>query len=325
MKFQEIDSELRAGKLRSVYIFHGPERFLMTTSLALIQKILFPDGSSQADRFHVGEKTISQILDILKTSSMFSPAHLLVIDEAEKLKKEDWDLLKGYWKNPVEKSVLVLLATKVGVAVTRENSKAIAVIECKTPYPREIPSWIQMEARRLGVQISQGASAALAEAVGTDLGQISQSVEKLSLYVGDKKLIDLEDVEKVVANTASRTVFEMTNAIGNRKALEATKLIDNLLGQGEAPLKILAMISRHFRILAKAQEGLARGMAERDLAGLLKVNPFFVRDYVSQAKHFRPKDWPARFKILYACDKSLKSSRLSGQQTLEKTIWKLCG
>ena len=121
MKFQEIDSELRAGKLRSVYIFHGPERFLMTTSLALIQKIIFPDGSSQTDRFHVGEKTISQILDILKTPSMFSSAHLLVIDEAEKLKKEDWDLLQVYWKNPVEKSVKLYYAIRDGFNYNPHN------------------------------------------------------------------------------------------------------------------------------------------------------------------------------------------------------------
>ena len=318
MKFQELNSELRTGKLRSVYLFHGPERFLMTTAVDLIR------ATGEENRFAGGVDGAAKILDLLKTPSMFAARRLAVVDNADKLKKEDWKLLDDYADAPAPNAVLILLAEKASAAWSKKSGPEIAVVECKTPYPREIPSWIQMEGRKFGISFSQQACLILAEAVGTDLGQIIQSIEKLALYAGTRKLIDVADVEAVVAVSASRTVFDMTNAIGNKKPMEAMALIDNLMEQGEFPVKILSMISRHFRLLARAQEGVGKGSNEAVLAKELKVHPFFVKDYVSQSKRFRPRDWPGRFAILYACDRSLKSSKLPPERTLEKTILKLC-
>ena len=322
MKFQELDSELRAGKLRSVYVFHGPERFLMSTAMHLIQKLVL-GSSGDEDRFDASQTPVATVIDTLKTPSMFAKQRLIIVDGGQEWEKEAWAEL-GRACADISSAVLMITAEKIGVAVARWESKTIAVVECKTPYPRELPSWIQMEARRLGVTIAQQAALILAESVGSDLGALSQSLEKLSLYSGDKKLIDAADVEAVVAQTASRTVFDMTNAIGSRKPFVAMALVDNLITQGEAPVKILPMITRHFRLLAKTQEAIGKGMSETDLAKLLKVHPFFVKEYVVQAKQFRPKDWPGRFAALYACDRSLKSSRLPAERIFEKTILKLC-
>ena len=202
----------------------------------------------------------------------------------------------------------------------------MSVVECKKLYPRQVASWLNMEVKNLGLALSREAAKFLVDSVGTDLGALSQALEKLFLSGSKKGLIQLEDVETVVANTAQRNVFELTNAIGEKKPQAAVGILENILDQGEEPLKALALISRHFRLLARAQDILAKTGGENspDFARQLKVHPFFAKDYARQARTFKKGRWQNRFERLQACDRALKSSRLKPQFVLEKLIWDLC-
>ncbi len=325
MDITQLDQTLRAKKIASCYLISGPERHLAFSAERQILKTVFGSEPETVDRFQLGTAKLAAVLDCLKTASLLSPRRVVVATDADRLKKPDWELLQEYLINPNPQSVLILLAEELKAADLKKISGKAAVVECKKLYPNQLPQWINMEAKSSGLQISQEAARFLADCVGADLGAIHQSLEKLLLFVGAKKLIDLADVEKVIANTAQKNIFEMTNAIGNKKSAEAIRYLDNIFSQGEEPLRTFAMIVRHFRLLAKAQEILARGNGpETQLAKELGVHPFFAKDYAVQARHFRPKGWAKRFKALADCDRALKSSRVSSQLLLERLISKLC-
>lgn len=319
MTLAELDSELRSGKLRSVYLCYGPERSLILSAVDLIRQTL--DVALQADRFTAGIHPAHRILETLKTPNLLSPKRLVIVEEIDDLKKEEWSLLKTYAEQPTPDVTLVLTG-----ASAKEKSwpKEVFVLECKTLYPREVPSWINMEARRLGIKISFEAAHLLAEQVGSDLGVLHQALEKLTLFAGKTNLITPETVKKVVAGSREESVFDLTRALGEKNLRKVAVSLQNLLEQGEPGVRVLGMVARHLRLLSKTQDYLKEGCSDRELAARLKVHPFFVKEYVQQSKQWSHAEWGRHFRRLSRCDRKLKSSRIKTHLILEKELLSLC-
>ena len=324
MDILTLDQELRSDKIRPCYLIVGEERHLALTAKKHILKTIFKEGAVSPDVFSAAKSSLAKIIDALKTPSMLTPWRCVVVEEADEFDKKDWEAFKNFSIPP--KATLILIAEKLTATVLGKLGPQVSVVECKNLYPRQVAGWINMTARDLGVPISQEAASFLVDCVGTDLGTLSQTLEMLLLYVGSRKIIQLEDVEVVAARSAQKNVFELTNAMGGKNPAQATKCLETILDQGEEPLRILGMIARHFRLLATAQEILAGsgGQMGPDFSKKLGVHPFFAKDYVAQAKRWKSNRWGKCFEALFECDSALKSSRHEPRAVLEKFIWELC-
>jgi len=74
---------------------------------------------------------------------------------------------------------------------------------------------------------------------GADTRQLRNELEKIDLYLGEKREIDKQSVRNLVARTATGVIWELGNAIAKRQLSAALALLDQLLFQGETPIGIL--------------------------------------------------------------------------------------
>src|SRR5205807_1206204 len=75
-------------------------------------------------------------------------------------------------------------------------------------------------------------------------------LEKLVLYVGDKKRITLGDVETMVLAAKQRSLYELTDAISAKDRARALEMMDAILNTGdgdEAAIGHLYMLAKTFR------------------------------------------------------------------------------
>lgn len=325
----QLDQELRSGRVRPLYVIVGPEAYLARTAvLRITDTVLGPEADQSSKQVYAGREVKTEaLIDNLRAISLFSGHTLVIIREGDKIKKDVLDALASYAESPSEASTLVIEASKIDgrSKFMKTAGKHAVVIECNSLYANQIPSWINMEAGRFEKRIARDAAQFLADMVGTDLGQLSQALERVSLYVGKRPLIELKDVEEAVTETAQRTVFELGDAIGARKIDRALAVLHNLLEGGQAPVFVLNMIARHVRLLTKAREVAGRMQGAPDLARYLGVHPFFAKNYAQQAHNFSAKELRSFFSALSRCDRQLKSSRLPRERILEKLIFELCG
>lgn len=325
MDILTLDKELRSGKIRPAYLITGEEDCLALFAKRHIIRTVFGEQKPSLDSFEAQRTAIGTLLDAYRTPSMFDPWRCLVVDSAEKFKPEDWEALIKVWQDPPPKATLILMATSVRATTTKKFPNAIAVVECKKLYANQAAGWLNLAARDLGVPIAQEAAGFLIDCVGTELGALQQTLEKLKLFVGGKRLITMEDVEAVAAKTAQKSIFDLTEAIGLKKPQAALKLLNRMEDQGEEPLHLLALIARHLRILAQTQEVLrqSQGRAPPDFAKRIGVHPFFSRQYLEQARFWPASRWAKQFSALNRCDLRLKSSRHKPYAVMEKLIWEL--
>ncbi|MFA7683211.1 MAG: DNA polymerase III subunit delta [Syntrophales bacterium] len=99
----------------------------------------------------------------------------------------------------------------------------------------------------------------LGRKTGFQLRESIQAVEKLIVFVGDRKRISAEDVEAVVGKSREDSVFALVAAMTERNLAGSLRVFQDLLLQGVSPLMILGMISRELRNLLHAKLLLQSG------------------------------------------------------------------
>jgi len=323
LTIQELDKELRNKVLRPIYYIYGPENYLARTATALIKehvKKLAGEGFAP-DRFSAKSATPSEIVACAETVPMWVQHRLIIVDDADAFKETGE--LGAYFGRPVASATLVFLAQKSDgrTKFAQLCSTKAAVIECKSLYENKIPDWLRMEAKEMGKTISIDAADTMTELVGTSLGELHSSLEKVILYIGAKKTIDVDDVETVLTETSRKNIFAFTDAVGSKKISDAVHCLDRLLAFNESEIMMLSMLARHWRILIKTKEAMLRGTVDRfSLMSLLGVKQFLVDKYLQQAKLFTTKELKDGFKKLYGTDKLLKSSKLSKKTLLKKCV-----
>jgi len=100
------------------------------------------------------------------------------------------------------------------------------------------PSVVQ-SALKHGLQFDADALLLFTTLAGVDSRQISVELEKLEMYLGDRKQVTLEDVRLMVPLTHAGVVFEIGNAIQKRQGARALELIDNQLSRKESAVGII--------------------------------------------------------------------------------------
>lgn len=323
-----LERELTKGRLSPVYVIIGEEAYLAQNALKFIKDAAGRAGSDANNITTLSARDASAdgIMNALRTVPLLGGRPLVILRDGEELAKEGrkslLEELASYLEKPVESATLVVVAEKIDgrTRFMQLATKNATLIECKPLFDNKVPSWIGIEVRSRGRQIALQAAEFLADLIGNDLGQIVQAIERVILYVGERKVVELKDVEEAVAETHQRDIFDLTNAVGQRKLSRALSYLHNLMDNGQPPPLILHMLTRHFRLLSKAKEIAGRTSDRGDTASYLGVNPYYAKDYLEQAKNFSKGELRGSFRALYRCDRAIKLSRLPRERILEKAI-----
>ena len=100
-----------------------------------------------------------------------------------------------------------------------------------------------------GKTMNRAAYSALQEMTGFDLRTFAGNLEKLISFVGDRPEITVADVESVLQRTKIDPIYELTNAVADRKLDEALLLLKSVQASGVHPLQAFAAIVNQIRKL----------------------------------------------------------------------------
>lgn len=168
-----------------------------------------------------------------------------------------------------------------------EQQKGKTVIECKQPAASELPRWISERAKKHGGSIEFAAARRLGVLIGGDLRRLDSELNKLITYVNAQRAITEKDVNLLVSDASTYSVFDLVDALGKRDGQRAAHELHHLLDQGENPLGLLAMIVRQYRLLILVKELQGRGLAPDAMAKALGQHPFAIKKINEQARLYR--------------------------------------
>jgi len=295
----DISSDVRSGELKPVYLLGGQESFLARRAYDLLYPAALGKGPRGFnEQTFLGDKSSgAAIAGACNTLPMMGDRRVVVVRQIERMKKEHQDQLGDYCSNPSPTTVLILLMsddptkkidgrTKFPKAV----KKAGRYCEFKRIYGRDLQGWINHEGRSLGKNLEPMCAGYLEGLMGNDLAQIANALSIAALYVGDEDRILLSDLEEVVAGRKQDALWDMLDAIGERRFPRALKALQQLASQGEEPHGMLRLVTKRLRELGRARAGLDDGLSPRDAAIAAGIPGAIAWKFDGQIRAWRPPE-----------------------------------
>jgi DNA polymerase-3 subunit delta len=328
MNYQQLKQSIAKGKIAPVYLLYGNENHLIEDALQHIDRQVFSQGLRDFNyQLFYGEETqAADIINAALTAPMLAPRRLIVVKNIQQMKPGQLNKLSAYTAHPSPTTVLVLIGDKL------ENRRAwvsslesiCTVVRFYPLYERGAVSWIQSRVKEAGYRISPEATQTLLEFSGNELATLANQLEKLFAYTASEKRISPEDVELVAGRVRQHNIFELVEAIGNKRLEQALRILAKILAQGESPLAVLALISRQLRRIWRAKHMLAQGDSWDSIGRKLGLRQFFLKGFGTQVKCFSLPELESAFRHLLITDVRLKSGIQSPRLALEFLLINLC-
>ena len=306
----ELQSSFRQKKFDPIYLLYGDEDFLIEeTTDALISNALDEGTKSfNLDIVYGGEIAAKDIISFAASFPMMAERRVVIVREIERLTTKDG--LLPYLEMPNLSTVLVFIASDPDFRqkfykTAKEN---VTTVEFKSLYENEIPQWISERVEKLGKRITPEASQLMSGQVRRSLREIQNEIDKLFLFVEDKKVIDDDDVNSIVGISKQFNIFELQKAVGQKNLKRSIEIMERMLEVGESPIGIVVMLTKYFQKLWLVQELKPKMTSEYQLAGTLKISSYFIKEYVQASSRFTSAEIEHSFESLLETDEALKLS-----------------
>jgi len=109
----------------------------------------------------------------------------------------------------------------------------------KPGWEEKVAAEVGKRAGERGLSFTPEALDLFVQMAGEETRQIGNELEKLSLYLGDRRRVELDDVRLMVPLSRKGVVWEISRAIQHRNAGRAAELVDAQLQKGESAIGLM--------------------------------------------------------------------------------------
>ena len=316
-----------------LYIFHGPDDFTCNETIAALQAAM-GDPSLADLNMTVFERdtTLGEIRHNTDSMPFMADKRLVIVKgyiSAIKGKSREIEALVDYLGNVPATTDLVLVEADIldkRSPVLKAATAANATISVFAgPNRNNLQGWVFNRVKDNGAQIDSGAAQLLGQLVGPNLRTLNSEIEKLTLYVGEDRPIQRQDVELLVPYTEDAENFGLANAIGQQNAQRAYDQLHKMLDEGKHPMAILGSIATQIRGLLEVKDMAERGMSPREIAEKKEwKNDYAAKMRLREASRFSMGRLEEILALLLEIDLSIKTGRIDGLLALDMLIARLC-
>ena len=278
-------------------------------------------GNRVAEVYDAAETSPETVVSALNTYSLFGEGPFVVVRNLDAWNAAQKTKILAYLNNPSPEADLVMLGAKLGARekLLAAVKKAGEVHDLKQPTGKALARWSIGYAKKQGLELPEDVAEELVARCSDDKAKVSREAEKLALYA--EGAATMEDVEALCPPDLQSNIFQFVDALGAGYRGRALHLLEALLGTGEPPLRILYMIRRQFRLLARARSLLEAGAPRPEVASTLKVPPFVARKLEEQARGMEEEDLENALALVLDLERGLKGgSDLSEELQVELTV-----
>jgi len=289
--YEEIMSDLKNRIFKPVYFLAGEEPYYIDLITDYIEDKVLPESEKAFNQMIIyGDDTnIPSIIDTARRFPMMASHQVIIIREAQSLKKLEDIVI--YLEKPLHSTILVF---SYKYKTLDKRTKLVKTLETHGVYFESarvrdylIPGWIERYLMLKGIKTDPSASAMLTEFLGTDLHKIVNELDKLIITLPEgKPVITTSLIEKNIGISKDYNNFELQKAIGERNILKANMIV-HYFADNPKDNPITLSISSLFAYFSKLLTyHYLTDKSKNNVAAVLKVNPFFVKEYENSATKY---------------------------------------
>lgn len=286
-------------------------------------------------KFNLYETEITPIIEETLTMPFFSDKKAILVKNAyvftgEKVTKElnqNTDQLIEFLEKYDGDNLIIFEVYQNKLDERKKLTKALKkngqLKKVEQMSEEEIKKWIQSKLNENYKDIKQDALNLFIELTGVNFNIVSQELDKLMLFLGDRPTINKDDVHQIINRSLEQNVFLLTEYIRKRQKNKAIQLVKDLINMKEEPIKLLALITSNYRLYYQCKILNQKGYSGQQIAKTVNVHPYRVKLALGQVRHYQLEDL---LNIINSCaetDYKLKSSYMDKHLILELFILSL--
>ena len=203
-----------------------------------------------------------------------------------------------------------------------EKEKNLGVIACYYELENDIRELVDRAFKKENIPLSNSIKQILIQHLGSDRNIIKGEIEKIILFIKNKKNFNQKDILDCLSNNYNFNINDLNYSLCNGNLIQLDKIINQLYLEGINPIILLRSVSKHFQKILYVNENIDNGLSLGDSLKKLKPPIFFL--YTNQFKE-QVKFWKTKlcnkiidrmFEAEYLCKINYKISKIICWRTL---------
>ncbi|RED49431.1 DNA polymerase III subunit delta [Seonamhaeicola aphaedonensis] len=291
---KQLVTDIKNRNLKPIYFLMGEEPYYIDKISDFIEENVLTEEERGFNQMvlYGRDVTVEDIVGNAKRFPMMAEYQVVIIKEAQDLSRTI-EKLASYAENPQPTTVLVVNYKYKKIDKRKALFKAIkktgVVYESKKLYENQVADWIRRVLSPKSYSITPKAAQMLVEFLGTDLSKINNELDKLQIILPKESQITPEHIEENIGISKDFNNFELRKAVGERNAVKAYRIVNYFADNPkENPMVVTVSLLFNFFSQLLHFHGL-NDKSPRNVASALKVNPYFVNEYITAARNYPMK------------------------------------
>jgi DNA polymerase III delta subunit len=343
-----LNQKINENTVVLCYFFHGEETFLAYQFINELKNALISEEVQEynIERFNLDENSWAEVIDLARTIPFFlSPWRIIGVEvstgKKENLSSQEQRILEDYFVSPSSRTVMVIVFSgkirKTGSLYKYFSSLPSSTVLIKELRPlkeRNLYAWMSKKFSSQGKTADPEAMRRLEELIGNDLRRINNEVEKLMTYVGEKSVVELDDVNQISGWVKTFFEWEISDSLARADFSQCLLVLNNLFKEGIKPEYILGSVVRFFRDILQAkllvkEKDVDKKAIFKELRPQIqeKFGNFYTakfKEFFSLVERFSMMDLNYVLAELEKVDLKIKTSGLNPKTLLESFLSDYC-
>jgi DNA polymerase-3 subunit delta len=289
--------DLKAKKFAPIYFLEGDEPYFIDLITDYIEKHAIAEHEKGFNQLimYGKDSPVNVILSNARKFPMMADRQVVIVKEAQSIpdlgKEDAQKLLISYLSNPLPSTILVFAHKHKKLdgrgSLKKELDKKSVFVNSEKVKDWKLTEWVEGYFKELGHQIDIKASQLLSDSIGNNLEVIANEVGKMLINFSEPTKFTAEHISKYIGINKEYNNFELSKAIGFKDAVKANQIIHYFIQNSKAHpvIPIFSLLYNYFSKIALVHR--AGPMPDNQLAGLIGVNPYGVKEYVAAAKNYK--------------------------------------
>jgi len=324
MNYETIKTQLKNNQLNNIYLFYGDEQYLIDSIIKKIEKMVLGENINGMTKNEFRDNfDIQELINAVNTMPMIGNKKVVICRNSELFKgnTKNEQLLKLF--DTISKDAYLIFVEKQ-VSVSNIQYKKLKELKCiyniSIRNNNDIIKYITNTFKKAGKNISINNAYLFLEYSGGYLIDIEKDIEKIILFMDNKKDVKKEYIVNLCQGTKEAKIYELTNYLFKKDKTNSYKVLKELLSE-KVPIQIiLSVLNNSYMELYKVKLAIENNENPVVLRKNKPIHEYALKMIIKSAKKFSFEQIEKVIKDISDIDSDIKYGNISANIAIELLV-----
>lgn len=213
--------------------------------------------------------------------------------------------------------------TKSALITWAKERRDIITVGCYEDREADIAQEAAAMLYAKGLQADNATLQVLCARLSPDKRVNQSEIDKLEMYLGERKTVTIEDVQNAVCDVAGASSEDLCYYTAGGDVKKAVAMLNRLLKEGEEPATLVRMLEYHFARLLECLAKIASGKNMTETLAPLRLMFYRKPEFEKQLKMWNKEQLLSAMSMLYDCERDCKSNNIPADEATGYTVLRL--